>query len=246
MNYLDSIKDFFRSPKWGMNILLGGVCMLIPLIGQIVLSGWNITQFWGQGDQKDPTKLPEFSFNHFVKYLTRGLWPFLVQLVIGLVLVIVIVVGAFVCFFIIAALATAMADAAAPAFTILLLIGIPIYLMLMIGLNLILVPITLKATLTQDFGAAFDLSFVKSFLSNVWKEIVVTALFMFVLGIAFTIATLILFIPTLGFGVYFLIPVMSFAWQHLVRQLYVLHLKRDGIAVTLSPKLNDLPPALPL
>ena len=245
MNYLDSVKDFFRSPKWGMNILLGGVCMLIPLVGQIVLSGWNITQLWGQGDQRDPTKLPEFSFNHFVKYLTRGLWPFLVQLVLGLVLAIVIVMVAVLCFFIIAALAAAMAEAAALAFIVLLLIGIPIYLILMISLNLILIPLTLKATLTQKFSTAFDLSFVKSFLSNVWKEIVVTALFMFVLGIAFTIATLIVLIPTLGFGVYFLMPIMAFAWQHLVKQLYVLHLERGGIAVTQSPKLNDLPPALP-
>src|SRR6187455_3196366 len=86
MNYTASISDFFKSPKWGMNLLLGGVCILIPLVGPLALGGWHITGFWARKDQ-DPAKFPDFDFNQFGKYLERGLWPFLAGVIVALVLV---------------------------------------------------------------------------------------------------------------------------------------------------------------
>src|SRR5437660_206275 len=85
MNYSASISDFFKSPKWMMNMLLAGVCVFIPFIGQIVIKGWLITGFWGRDDERFES-FPDFDFNNFGKYLERGLWPFLVTLVTGLVL----------------------------------------------------------------------------------------------------------------------------------------------------------------
>ena len=32
MNYSASVTDFFKSPKWGMNLLLGAVSILIPIV----------------------------------------------------------------------------------------------------------------------------------------------------------------------------------------------------------------------
>ena len=178
MQYTKSVEDFFKHPKWGMNSLLGGVCMFIPLVGPLVLSGWIITQLWAQGDEEDASKFPEFDFNHFVKYLKRGLWPFLVQLVAGLVvglciamIVVVVAIG-------IAALGAAIGEAAALAFPILFLVGMVFYLILIVGLNLILIPLSLKATMTQNFSEAFDFGFVKGFIARVWKEIIMSALFM--------------------------------------------------------------------
>ena len=80
MNYTDSISDFFKSPHWAMNMVFGGLCMLIPIIGPIVLLGWLVTGFWGRQDQSYET-FPAFDFSHFGKYLERGLWPFLVLFV---------------------------------------------------------------------------------------------------------------------------------------------------------------------
>ena len=76
MNYTASVGDYFKSPKWMMNTLLGGVCVFIPLIGPIVIKGWLITGFWGRDDER-PETFPDFDFNNFGKYLERGLWPFL-------------------------------------------------------------------------------------------------------------------------------------------------------------------------
>ena len=71
MNYMASISDFFKSPKWLMNLLLGGVCCLIPIVGPLVLMGWLITGFWAREDQR-PETFPDFDFNQFGKYLERG------------------------------------------------------------------------------------------------------------------------------------------------------------------------------
>ena len=52
MNYTASVSDFFKSPKWMMNMLLAGVCVFIPLIGPVVIKGWLITGFWGRDDER--------------------------------------------------------------------------------------------------------------------------------------------------------------------------------------------------
>ena len=93
MNYTASVSDYFKSPKWMMNTLLAGVCVFIPLVGQMVVKGWLITGFWGRDDER-PETFPDFDFNNFGKYLERGLWPFLVTLVSSLVFTVPLLVVA--------------------------------------------------------------------------------------------------------------------------------------------------------
>lgn len=85
MHYNASVTDFFKSPKWGMNLLLGGVAMLIPMIGPLVLGGWHVAGFWARGNDEDPARFPPFDFQYSGKYLERSLWPFLVNLAASLV-----------------------------------------------------------------------------------------------------------------------------------------------------------------
>ena len=84
MQYMDSIKRFFRHPKWGMNLLLQTVCMLIPIVGPIVLQGYHVGGLTRQFQNPD-AEYPEFDFNRFTVYLGRGIWPFLVGLVVGFI-----------------------------------------------------------------------------------------------------------------------------------------------------------------
>ena len=73
-----------------MNLLLGGVCGLIPIIGPMVVFGWLITGFWARQDENFET-FPDFDFSHFGKYLERGLWPILVAFVVTFCISIVLV-----------------------------------------------------------------------------------------------------------------------------------------------------------
>lgn len=237
MNYQASITDFFKPQKWGMNMLLGAVAILIPMIGQVILAGWAITQLWGRGDDEHPSTYPPFDFQNFTKYLMRGLWPFLVQMACSFVIIPVIMIVFFVPIMI---AGPAMQNHEALSVAVILL-GIGAYLILILGLNFFLVPLSIAATLAQDFAPAFNLSFVRSFLALVWKDLLLTTLFLFAIGIVMAIVA----ICTCYIGAFALCPVMIFAWQHLQKQLYLLHVARGGMVLPRSPKLSDLPPGLP-
>ena len=245
MQYVQSYKDYFQHPKWIMNTLLGGVCTMIPLVGQIVLNGWLITQRWAMGDEQDPAKLPAFEFNHFEKYLKRGLWPFLVQLVAGLALGIILGVVITVIIFLMLAVVATAGDAAAVAFPILFLLFMVVGTALVALIQALLAPLVLKATLTQNFSEAFDFGFSIGFLKLVWKELIMSSLFLLVTFFGLMIVTFPIAVITFGLGSYLAVPPVFYAWQHLMKQLYRLHLERGGQEVALSETLNDTPPSLP-
>lgn len=236
MNYPASITDFFKANKWGMNMLLGAVCMLIPMIGPLILTGWVITQLWSRGDDEQPSEYPPFDFQYFTKYLMRGLWSFLVQMAASVVVMPVIMVLFFVFMFI---AVPAMRDNEAISI-LLMAFGFVIYFIIMLALNFIIVPLSISATLAQDFMPAFNFRFVRNFLTLVWKELLITGLFLF----AVSIVMIIIAFCTCYIGAFALTPVITFAWQHLQKQLYLLHLSRGGMVLARSPKLSDLPPSL--
>jgi hypothetical protein len=235
MNYTASISDYFRSPKWMMNTLLAGVCVFIPLVGQIVVKGWMLTGFWGRDDER-PETFPDFDFNNFGKYLERGLWPFLVSLVSS----VVITVPAFGIMF----PATMFMGALAPnnhssgggcAAALIVIVLMVLYLVLVLGLMVVLTPLILRASIMQDFVPAFNFAFVKRFIALTWKEMILATVFQFAIGMAFGVLGALM----LCIGMYFAMVPVYYAWVHLHKQLYRLYLSRGGEPIPVSPKLRD-------
>lgn len=75
-----------RDPEWVSKILLMGLILLIPIIGQIVIWGWTLTAL--DNLRAGRAELPRASF----EYIGRGVNIFVVLLVYGLALSVVIVV----------------------------------------------------------------------------------------------------------------------------------------------------------
>ena len=193
MNYAESVRDYFKSPKWMMNTLLAGVCVFIPFIGQIVIKGWLITGFWGRDDER-PETFPDFDFNNFGKYLERGLWPFLVSLVSGLVIAAVLCVIIVPSTMILGLMTpNGHSSASGCAAALLVIILTVFYLVLIVGLMVVLTPLILRAVLTQDFGAAFNFPFIKRFISLTWKETILASLFAFATSLVLAGIGLIIF-----------------------------------------------------
>ena len=241
MNYTASVSDFFKSPKWMMNMLLAGVCVFIPILGPIVIKGWLITGFWARQDERCET-FPDFDFGHFGKYLERGLWPFLVTLVSSLALG--MVVGIFVVpVAMISALLVPNGHGSASGCigAIVAIFMFIFYVMLVVGMLIVLTPLTLRASITQDFGQAFNFAFLKRFITLMWKEIILSSLFQIVVGI------LLMGVGALAIcvGMYFALVPVYFCWMHLHKQLYALYLSRGGEPIPVSPKLHDYPPRAP-
>jgi hypothetical protein len=245
VNYTDSVSDFFKSPKWMMNLLLGGVCVLIPIVGPMVVLGWLITGFWARQDERFET-FPDFDFSHFGKYLERGLWPFLVAFVTSMAVSIVMVPliwALMIPVMLVGGLSSHghEANAAGCLGVFAMILMLLIWAVMIIGLMLVLVPLKIRASLTQDFAKSFDLKFVKQFIALTWKEMVLSSLFVMVSGLLLVCLGLIVFCV----GVYFATVLTYFSWTHLHKQLYALYLSRGGEPVPLSPKLSEAPLAPP-
>ena len=244
VNYTASISDFFLSPKWMMNLLLGGVCVLIPIAGPMVVLGWLITGFWARQDERFET-FPDFDFSHFGKYLERGLWPFLVAFVVSMGFSIVMVPLVWILMIptmVVGGLSSGNEPNAGTCFGALaMVLVLLIFAALIFALMLVLVPLKIRASLTQDFAKSFDLGFVKRFLALTWKEIVLSSLFLMIAG------TLLICLGMIAFcvGMYLATVLVYFSWTHLHKQLYALYLSRGGEPIPLSPKLIDAPLAMP-
>ena len=239
MNYSAAISDFFKSPKWTMNMLLGGACALIPFVGQIVVLGWAVTGFWGR-DEENYETFPDFDFSHFGKYLERGLWPFLVTFVTSLVMIPLVWVVT-IPTILIGTLAAASNEKMAGCFMVVMWVVMMFLIMLLVlAMMLLMTPLKIRASITQDFAKSFNFDWVKRFVGLMWKEIFLASIFLLVAGMALSVVGMVLFCV----GMYAATVVIYFAWTHLHKQLYRLYLSRGGEPVPFSPKLRDLPPPM--
>jgi hypothetical protein len=230
IQYLRMYNYVFENPNWLTNVLLLALCGLIPVIGPLVQLGYQyeiIISLLMTGGMR----YPDFDFNKFADYLMRGLWPFLVQLVASLVLVPVMLVFTLVPFFLLMGLGAAAGEDIGP---IVFVIGFPLFIvfttLVSIGLAAFLLPMQIRAGLSQDFGSAFNFGWVLDFVKKTWMEMLLGMLFL-----SFTAILLVL----LGYlacfvGVFIAIPTIVLAQSHFLYELYLLFLSRGGEAVPIK------------
>lgn len=224
LQYQEMFAYVFQNPNWVMNVLWGSLCLLvayvIPIVPQMVLVGYQYDIIEAK-HRRRTLSYPDFDTNRITDYLMRGLWPMLAALAVSIAFVIVAIPLMLVGLLISAALSQNVHE----AFGVLSMIAtFAIYFVAIIGLNVALVPLMLRAGLTQDFGQAFKMAWIKSFVSLVWKELLLGSIVL-ALG-AFVLAFIGLLVLCVG-----LIPAMAIAMlaqAHLVWQLYEIFLERGG------------------
>lgn len=231
LNYGEAFNYIFRNPDWTTAILLGAVTFLIPLVGPFVYIGYCfdvVESLYLSGG----ARYPSYNFERFGEQLMRGLWVFLVQLVAGLVFILVIAVVIGVPYL----LAHFIGQAAGKDVGGILMMLAAIWhlvaeLALIVGANIVLIPLILRAGLSQDFSSAFQFDWIKDFARKMWLEMVLSVLVMMVAGM--------LLVP-LGLlacciGVYAVIPFMQLVQAHFNFQLYSIYLARGGQPIPLKP-----------
>jgi hypothetical protein len=215
-----------------MNLLLGAVCILIPVLGNIVFSGYGYEAVEAMHRRGKDDQYPDFDFNRFVQYLIRGCWPFIWQLIIGLPV-------SFVIWFFYLIVMTALvgtygtADHQGPELGIfipMLIVLVIVGLALGLIVSVVLVPLVVRSGLSQELGFDRALPFVQDFLKRVGKEVMLAQLFL--------IGTAIVIIPIALVLCYFpIFPAMviiQMAHFHLLYQLYGLYLQRGGTPIPLQ------------
>jgi hypothetical protein len=228
MSYWRAYGYAFDHPRWALNLLCGAVCVLIPVAGQMVYTGWLfevIEGFHRRGHQK----YAAFEFGRFADYLMRGVWPVLVQLILGLLVVPVV----FICMAIFFLIMFSTKGKPDPILLAAMIVGLVLFsLGLSVIMNLVKTPMVLRAGFTGELKSAFSWSATMDFIRKMWLEILVVGLFM----IATSIPIILLGELCCIIGVYPAAALLMMAEHHLLWQLYELYLKRGGVAITLRPE----------
>ena len=223
-----ALKAPFGSDDWFVNLMLGLVCMIIPVVGPIVFLGYEMELI--EGWLKQPGKpYPRLDFGRFTDYLKRGVWPFLAALIGNLVtipLTLVIMLPFFCLFF---GSGAFMGDDDTAILGVVCMLSS--FLVLFVGIIVvnvvgacIVTPMMLAAGLSGEIGPALDFAFVKDFLSRTWKDMCKAYLFAVVVGT---------FVSLLGYcvfvvGFYVALAYLSMVSAHLFYQAYALYLARGG------------------
>lgn len=231
MRYFRAYFYLFDSPKWTMNLLLGAVCNLIPVLGGIVFAGYGYETLEAMHRRGKDDQYPEFDFNRFVKYLVRGCWPFIWQLIIGLPFAFIMWLAYMV--LIMAFIGTADHEGPKPGVLVpVLILFVLMGLVLGVIVGAMGAPLVLRAGLSQELGFGEALPFMQDFLKRVGKEVVLAQLFLVGTAIVIMpIAYALCFLPALPAAV-----IIQMAHFHLLYQLYGLYLQRGGTAIPLQVK----------
>jgi hypothetical protein len=226
MHYFESYQFFLRGSKWALNLIFAGLCVLVPIAGPMVLMGWAFQvllkrRVQGYGE-------PVFDTNKLGDYLLRGVWPFLVQMLISFVILPIVWVSWFTMIF-----STVAAGGPQPGSRFMFVL-VPGYFLVILAavlaINLISLPMCLRAALMQDFVPAFNFRWTWDFIKRVWQEMLLSALFL--IATAPFVGLLGLLLCCVGY--FPAIALVNLAHYHLAFQLYDLYLERGGDAIPMK------------
>lgn len=240
--YFAALSYFFEHPEWPNSLLLGSLCLLIPVINTMILFGYRYEIV--EMNVRFPDQLyPKFDINRFSQYLARGLMPFLIDFLIQFVIIIPLQLSIWM---IIGLVATA-GNSQSRLLVAIAGVGVPMIILadivLLTILQTVLVPVLLRAGLSQDFSQTLKLPWIKDFLLKVGLQTLLFNLFLFAVGS-------VLVIPGYLACCIGIVPVMFFllgpALAHDHAQLYRLYLARGGEPIPLKPLQMEpvyMPPA---
>jgi hypothetical protein len=217
VRYQQAFGYFINRPGGFVNLLLVMVCQFIPILGPIVLLGYRAEVSVALSNDPELQQHPKFTFDRFVEYLSRGVWPFLIGLILAIPMF-PILVGA-----LIAGFAIDPPGPGNPPILAFALFGSALIVTSM-ALATLSVPMSFHAEMTGkfDLGGAFR------FAAEFWRLLFGLAI---VTGLIFTILAWV--VSMLGIlccivGIYPANSLILFAGQHLMVQLYREYLDRGG------------------
>jgi hypothetical protein len=237
MNYMRGFQFIKDREKWLQNILLGAVCVLIPIIGAIVFVGYLFEVIEELHRDPNHKNYGDFDFNRFTDYLGRGIWPWLASLIFGFVIAIPLLIITIV----IMVIGVIIGQNAPWLFWLLFIFATFFVTIGITVLSVIVWGPTLHAGLTKEFQFGPMMAFGKDFFVRMKKEMLMTALVLLGCSLVAAIPEAI----TCGLAAYFILPVLLFAEHHWMFQMYELYLQRGGTPITTAetvPTVSEAPP----
>jgi hypothetical protein len=235
---LQAYGSAFDGPHWKSNLLWVTLCHLIPMVGPLVFLGYFYEVI--ELNSKQPgIPNPQFTFQRFTDYLVRGVWPFVIQLILQFIIQLPLMA---VYFAFVIPLMFVMKSLGPPTGPLIFGLGIGVFMLIVMCfamcLGLLLMPILLRAGLSQDFVQAFKFRWIIDFNRRVGFDVFLVMLFMICTAVPLVYLGELMCIV----GIFPAITITQLAGANLTWQLYNLYLARGGEPVPLKPP----PPAAPL
>jgi len=234
MNYMRGFKYIRDREKWVTNVLLGTVCLLIPVIGQIVFTGYMFEVVESLLKDPERKKYPDFDFNRFTEFLSRGVWPWLAQFLFGLIISIPLTILGMVVLFASIAVAHGKPWGIIVGELFMFLVIVPLSMLL----SVVIWGPEFHAGMTKQFQFGPMIEFGKSFFSKLKREMIITGLVL----VGFIFVAMILMIVTCYIAAFFIGPVFMYAKYHWLLQMYELYLQRGGKPITPSDAVPTAEP----
>ena len=200
-----------------VNLLLLVVCQLIPVVGGIVVLGYMAEVSVALNRDPELRRHPKFVFDRFVEYLTRGVWPFLISLILTLPLF-PIMGGALIA----GLLIDPPGPNNPPIFAFAFFWAVTVFAAMLA--SIVTIPMMFHAEMTGKFDFRGAVRFTLAFLKKVGGLAIITGIVYFFLGWIISIVGLLCCFV----GIYLANAVIQMASIHLMVQLYREYLNRGG------------------
>lgn len=232
--------------KVGVACLLMLSSMVIPILGQVVFQGWR-GMIVRRSVAGVDTPLPRLDLNFdylgklmspgFKSFIARMVWSFPAALI--MVVLMLCVYAGFAVAIIGGAAATSDHGGAGLGAICCLAVGMLIVIPFGVLLQLPAMVAGLRAEITDDLSAAFDVKAVLGMTRDMLRELVTGQLVIVLLSMGMSI----LGILTCGLGIFPIAVVISVVHGYFMADIYKLWLERGGEPLTVGPL--DLDPAAP-
>lgn len=230
VSVIDSVKFAFSRQVGFGSLAMGLLLTFIPVVGPILLAGWMAESHRRLVRRESPSVRP-FVFGEFVQYLTAGLVPFLVQLVVTLVAMMpmLVIVGIMV-----AIMVPMFTSGSDPNTTVVISMTLAVAIVVLVTMAVVGVVFTameIRAELSGNFSITFRLDGVRRFASRQWKPILGHSLLLGLISIPLLLLGLLVFLV----GVYFASVALQFAQMHLRWQIYESDVRLGGEVLPVFP-----------
>ncbi len=226
----------FTSPNWIMNVVWVVICFLLSMVivGGIILYGYQMDVIERRSRGRGAT-WPDFDPNRFGEYLSRGLWPWLVNIILGMVMVVPLWLVMGLSMAVVGAIFGDPAESGSPIAAILIFLLLGLFMVAVTAATIfILAPCILRAGLANDFGQGFNFRWAIDFGKRTWGQMILALLAAMLIGVlAEVIGVLACFV-----GLLVTFPIAQLMITDFGAQLYDIYLTRGGEPVPSRPTQN--------
>jgi hypothetical protein len=227
IRFFDALKFIFTMENaWG-NILTLSLLLLIPVVGQITMYGWYC-EIMQRLARHHPKPIPQFKFSDFGHYLSRGVSPFVTQMLLTMPFSMVMgVIGGGV------GMALAITTRTAPhhgrgepPMALLAVYGVVILASILMGpfIAIVINAGVVRAELSEELGKALTLSGILGYIKRTWFTTLYSS---FVYGF---LASFVVLVGMLCcyVGIFPAAVIVSTGMTHLRFQIYQSYLAKGG------------------